>query len=45
MNDVELSFVKPFNDTVNYRIDQKELINKVLEISNGDNLLVASGDP
>jgi hypothetical protein len=39
MNDIELSFVKPFNDTVNYRIDQEELINKALEISNGDNLI------
>ena len=38
MEDYTLEFVKPFHDNINYRIDQKELIDKAIEISNGDNL-------
>jgi len=34
-----LDFVKPINgDNVNYRVEQKELIDKAMEISNGDKL-------
>lgn len=32
----ELEFVKPLTSIINYRIEQKELIEKALEISNGD---------
>jgi surface protein len=33
-----LNFIKPINDIINYREEQKELIRKALEISNGDPL-------
>ena len=38
MEDYTLEFVKPFHDNINYREEQKELIDKAVEISNGDKL-------
>jgi len=38
MEDYTLEFVKPFHDNINYRKEQKELIDKAEEISNGDKL-------
>jgi hypothetical protein len=38
MEDYALEFVKPFHDNINYHKDQKELIDKAIEISNGDKL-------
>lgn len=39
MEDNELKFVKPFHDKINYREEQKELIDKAVKISNGDKLI------